>query len=285
MSLPNLPTELQDLIITNLHPAAAIALSQTNRYYHYTVSLHRLDFDTIRIFLEDLLQRPDNSFLRGRTKYRFACYKCLYIKPATPSEDPEGKAYDAGCQYLKCDLQDGRVKPDGIYFSSCFSLWGSRSSIVCIKCLKAQEIFCKGCDACNPCLEKKGIEFCVNCGWCYACVRLKSVEWLGQIIGLAREAEGKCCRGYGACAPCLGRKGVEFCGDCGWCDICVRHKSEKNEEPFWIQKPCERHVPEYGKAINMERAREEGQDTTEDESEESEPFQEDDDEHEACSLG
>lgn len=41
-SLSNLPGELQDLIIINLHPSAAIALSQTNWHFHSCTNLYRL---------------------------------------------------------------------------------------------------------------------------------------------------------------------------------------------------------------------------------------------------
>lgn len=227
MFFPHLPNEIPDLIITNLHPTAAIALSQTNRYYHSTVSLHRLDPDTVRIFLKDLENRPANNIFSGRSKLTFACCKCLCRQPARTFQDPEIRSYDRR-QCLECDLQDGRVTPGGI----CSSYFHD-PSIICVKCLKARGEFCRGCDACAPCLEKKGVEFCRDCGWCYACEGLKSLE------GESRN---------------------------------------KTWEPFFVRETCKHHVPEYGKALDMERESEEnqnedvyeeGQDMHEDEYEES----------------
>ncbi len=167
--------------------------------------------------------------------------------------------------------------------------------MICTECLKAQGTFCRGCDACAPCLEKKGVESCVDCGWCYACVGLKSVEHLGYRVGLAFKAEGNFCRGCGACAPCLERKDVEFCVDCGWCDACVGHKSvewesrkkrrddEDGGQGFWMPQACKHHVPEYGKTLDMKCERQESeneegyiecQDETKDEPKESEANQE-----------
>lgn len=217
MSLPHLPNELQDLIVTNLHPTAVIALSQTNRYYHSTVSLHRLPPDTVREFLNRLEWRLGNFTMLGTSRERYACYKCLCLKPAMSFSDPEVKYHDRQC--LECDLQDGRAKPGVIYFS-CYH----DPSIICVEFLKAQGVFCRGCDACASCLDKKGVEFCVDCGWCYTCVGLRSLEWLGERIGSACKVGGNFCKGCGACAPCLQRKGVEFYASREWCDLCVGHK-------------------------------------------------------------
>ena len=74
-SLTNLAGELQDLIITKLHPSSVIALSQTNHHFHDTVSLHRLPFSVV---FDWLLHKEDKCC--GRY-WNYACYTCLRLKP------------------------------------------------------------------------------------------------------------------------------------------------------------------------------------------------------------
>ena len=50
--LTNLAGELQNLIVANLHPSAAIALSQTNHYFNSFVSLHTLPSSVVHDFLQ-----------------------------------------------------------------------------------------------------------------------------------------------------------------------------------------------------------------------------------------
>ena len=74
-SLTNLAGELQDLIITKLHPSSLIALSQTNHHFHDTVSLHRLPFPVVFAWL---LHKENNYWYRYAN---YACYTCLRLKP------------------------------------------------------------------------------------------------------------------------------------------------------------------------------------------------------------
>lgn len=50
-ALSNLAGELQDLIITNLHPSAAIALSQTICHFNSYANLHQLPFSAVFNYL------------------------------------------------------------------------------------------------------------------------------------------------------------------------------------------------------------------------------------------
>lgn len=112
MSLPHLPPELQNLIITNLHPSAAIALRQTNHHYHSTVSLHRLAPDIVRKFLDDLDGRPRSQIEGALNCNWFACYRCLCMKPGILFEYFKvelGERHDRQC--LGCDLKEGRGVP------------------------------------------------------------------------------------------------------------------------------------------------------------------------------
>ena len=72
-SLTNLAGELQDLIITELHPSSAIALSQTNHHFHASVSLHRLPFSVVFDWFQDKEHMPSHT--------NYACYTCLRLKP------------------------------------------------------------------------------------------------------------------------------------------------------------------------------------------------------------
>ena len=89
MSLPHLPVELRDLIITGLHPTAALALSKTNHFYHSVVSLDRLDPAIVRRFLYDLERRPSNL---NEIYYhrKLACYKCLWLRPVPQFSNLQG---------------------------------------------------------------------------------------------------------------------------------------------------------------------------------------------------
>ena len=289
MSLPLLPSELQDLIVTNLHPTAVIALSQTNRYYHSTVSLHRLAPDAVRIFLQN---RSRFISIFGSGPERYACYKCLCLKPAMSFSNPRDGDYDRQC--LECDLQDGRAKPGGIHFS-----YAHKPSTICVECLKARDLFCRGCDACASCLEKKGVEFCVDCGWCYVCVEPRSLDLSGLSIGYNYRHKEKLCRGCGSCASCLERKGIEFCAICGSCDPCmgqmrmeIRKRKCDHDALNWAffntSMACPHHILEHAKTSDLqshgleyenEEISEDGLTKREDEHEEIDANQEDNDDN------
>lgn len=73
-ALCNLAGELQDLIITNLHPSAAIALSQTNWHFNSCVNLHRLPSSAVLKYLQEKELLPTHS-------NDYACSTCLRLKP------------------------------------------------------------------------------------------------------------------------------------------------------------------------------------------------------------
>lgn len=184
MSLSHLPTEIQDLIVLDLDPAAAIALSKTNHHFHSIVSLDRLDRDMVHIFLYDLERRQSNRFKDGCGFKKHACCKCLCLKPAMQFTYREivrryMSQYRWGWldhQCLECDFRDGLVEPGVVYHC-----W-PESSIICIECLKGQPTYCRGCRLCTCCLEKKGVSYCVNCDSCDVCLRFNT----GGIRGIGR---------------------------------------------------------------------------------------------------
>ena len=184
MSLPHLPNELQDLIINNLHPKAAIPLSKTNHHYHSTVSLHRLVPDTVRRFLYGVERRHNSKPEYGASDKRYACYNCLSIKPemqflywaVVGSCTMEYSEDLAKRQCVDCELKDGLLIPGGIYACLCKSF--DKSIVVCNDCLEAQEYFCRGCRSCSLCLNGKGAELCADCGWCDTCKDMTLEEWI-----------------------------------------------------------------------------------------------------------
>ena len=86
-SLCELPTEIQHLIVLNLHPSAAIALKRTNRWFHTHISLHRLGRPEVFRFLTEHENLPkfSKNFHQGKrtSSLGYACFTCLTIKPAT----------------------------------------------------------------------------------------------------------------------------------------------------------------------------------------------------------
>ena len=115
-SLTNLASELQDLIITKLHPSSAIALSQTNRHFHDSVSLHRLPFSVVF----DWLKHKEYKLCHRDKNY--ACYICLRLKPRSAFGKKQTRSrrqtfgdesYKRRC--LDCGLNTGKINPDSFF--------------------------------------------------------------------------------------------------------------------------------------------------------------------------
>ena len=182
MSLPDLPVELQDLIITGLHPTAALALSKTNHFYHSVVSLDRLDPDIVSRFLYELENRPSNLNKDFYHK-KFACYKCLSLKPVLQFASLGSDSFDGRNaryrQCVQCDVRDGSVMPGDPYRTYLLNDY-----IVCIECLDSRVLFCAKCRSCARCLEEKGVTYCGTCWWCHACVESKPSVWRSEVFRL-----------------------------------------------------------------------------------------------------
>ena len=139
LNLLNLAGELQNLIIVNLHPAAALALSQTNRHFHSSVGLHRLPFPVaFRILQEKELFSPDPE--------NFACYTCFRLKPQSTFVLKQTKrrrsklGRDAHKRFCtECGCKYGKHKPGSIFITSA----GLRVS--CVGCESLQDRFCMKC--------------------------------------------------------------------------------------------------------------------------------------------
>ncbi len=74
MGLCDLPGKMQDQIILRLHPSAAVALSQTSRHFHATVSLNRLVTEAVKQSLEE--RKAQIGRVDG-----FLCSSCFCLKP------------------------------------------------------------------------------------------------------------------------------------------------------------------------------------------------------------
>ena len=146
-SFLDLAGELQNLIITNLHLSAAIALSQTNRHFNACVNLHRLPFSVVLEFFQEKESLPNRSD-------DYACYTCLRLKPRScfvtrQTISPRGKCgrddHKRFC--LECGLKIRKLSPGHTLRTS--------SEVI---------VYCEGCET-----LKKG-RFCTKCCWCDGCI-------------------------------------------------------------------------------------------------------------------
>lgn len=88
--LTSVPEEIQDLIISNLEPFAAINLKQVNRHFNRVVSLHRLDQRKLQSYLYRLDEGDVRVYLRRMETIGgyvpgqgWACFTCLRLKRKT----------------------------------------------------------------------------------------------------------------------------------------------------------------------------------------------------------
>lgn len=151
LELCDLPTELQHQIVLNLHPAAAVALKQTNRWFHDHVSLHRLDRVAVQKYLHHLELRP-------RHRHDYACFYCLCLKPNTAFASTQvGRKHDELGRYnlhrhcLECGIREGKLKP---FTSLTIGDDESKEVVFCGACSSVQAYFCGSCNCCSGCLAK-----------------------------------------------------------------------------------------------------------------------------------
>lgn len=156
MGLCQLPTELQHLIVLNLHPSAAIALRQTNRWFHTHISLHRLDPLAVRNYLHYLEYNP-------KRPNEHACFVCLRLKPSTAFTsaqlqsqariDRHGNVLNCvyGRSCLDCAIKNRRVTPFSVLI-----MGGDdpRPKVFCGACSSVQSYFCSSCHCCSGCLTR-----------------------------------------------------------------------------------------------------------------------------------
>ncbi len=164
MNLCDLPGEIQDNIILNLHPSAVIALGQTNRHFQTTASLTRLDSEAIDKFLEE-------KKIQIRNAANYLCRSCLTFKPqlAFPRNHVKGRrsktgkdAHKRSC--LHCLINNGGILPGHVVDMADERL-GRR--VYCYACLLLQD------------------RYCVKCNWCYECTQRRKVKtyrkgWRGK---------------------------------------------------------------------------------------------------------
>ena len=141
--LATLPTEIQHHIVLNLHPSAAIALLQTNHWFHDHVSLYRLDQDLVHDYLRYLEHRDHNEDNR-------ACYNCLTIKPRSGFTSGQLISKKAFC--LDCGVRTKMFEP----YSLIHLAGGEEPRLFCGSCCTVQRSFCRQCRLCNGCIVKMG---------------------------------------------------------------------------------------------------------------------------------
>ena len=151
-TLCTLPTELQHHIVLNLHPSAALALKQTNRYFQSHIFLYRLDRFKVNQYLHHVELRP-----RHRDSY--ACFTCLRVRPMTAftasqlgsKTGSRNSAYSYGRFCLDCGIENKRFKP-----GSLIVLAGDQSHprVLCSSCSIIQAYFCSKCHWCAACIAR-----------------------------------------------------------------------------------------------------------------------------------
>ena len=174
-SLTNLAGELQDLIITKLHPSSAIALSQTNHHFHASVNLHRLPFSVVFDWFHDQELMPSHT--------NCACYTCLRLKPRSAFAKRQTKSrrwtfvrasHTQIC--LDCGLSTGKHSP-GLFLEI-----GEELQVLCMGCGILRKRFCTLCRWCDSCIYKG-----------YAIV-LRKGEWAGPNGEASRFTMRNCCQ-------------------------------------------------------------------------------------------
>ena len=151
--LGTLPTELQNLIVLNLLPSAAVALKQTNRWFYTHVSLRRLD----RVAVRDYLQ---SSELKIKNEHLYACFSCLCLKPETAftfshigqkTSQCRPRCYDRFC--LDCGIVNGAYSAGTSRLMA-----GSESTrkVLCGVCMSVQSYYCSRCYCCKGCIASIG---------------------------------------------------------------------------------------------------------------------------------
>ena len=163
-TLCGLPTEIQHLIVLNLHPSAAIALRQTNRWFHQHICLHRLDQHEVSIFLSERERSP--KFCHGPQPGQrggflgYACFSCLCIKPATcftQSQVVGHYAKERGSERgqfsdqrycIDCGLQQKKFHPGQLLKMA----GGAKPKAFCSACSGVQAYFCPKCRLCMACI-------------------------------------------------------------------------------------------------------------------------------------
>ena len=149
--LCTLPTEIQHVIVLNLHPSAAVALRQTNRWFNTHISLHRLDQIEVRKYLGQCELRPKNAA-------SFACFSCLNLKPQTAftmtqvhSANGKGHPHTYKRYCLECGIRDGKYKPSALLRMAGYA---STVKVLCGGCASVQTYYCSRCLCCSGCIAK-----------------------------------------------------------------------------------------------------------------------------------
>lgn len=150
-NLCTLPLELQHHIALNLHPSAAIALKQTNRYFHTHISLYKLDPLKVKRYLHEVQLRP-----RHRDSY--ACFTCLRVRPMSAftasqldvkTRNHRTYPYERYC--LDCGVENKSFRPGTILIMAGDQ---AHSRVFCGSCSTVQSYFCGKCHWCAPCIAR-----------------------------------------------------------------------------------------------------------------------------------
>lgn len=173
--LLELPGELQDLIVSNLHPSAVIGLRQVSRYWRALLSPDRLDrlkIAEIVTYLHELEIHNDTLFL---------CSYCLCLKPRSSftKSHVQGKRGKNGGAYhtrfcVDCGFEHKRILPGAIINMA----EEQEPQVCCMGCSAVKRIFCNRCHWCFECAQTEN-----GTGWRKYDGRLVQVRLMNRCTG------------------------------------------------------------------------------------------------------
>ena len=175
LNLSTMPVEIQDMIITRLHPSAALALQQTSHFYRQAVSLTRLDHEDVIEYLHKReLQHLD----------LWACCTCLTLKPEPAflvgqirRHGKNGKKWSKRWCF-NCGLESNKVTP-----GSLIKVKGQPMQVLCTACSTVRQQFCISCKWCEDCAQEGIVPTYRKGRWAEKCGRVGEVVLESQCQG------------------------------------------------------------------------------------------------------
>lgn len=147
--IAHIPVEIEDQIISELEPLAAVTLRKINHFYHDSVSLQK----RVKRVLRELEVTESNP--------QFACFTCLRLKPKDDFtiRHTKGKRGKHGTKWferrcLSCCLEKQIFTPGSLVRTKN----GQEIQAICRGCKSMKSEFCLECICCRECAEKRDIE-------------------------------------------------------------------------------------------------------------------------------
>ena len=97
--------------------------------------------------------------------------------------------------------------------------------IHCKQCYSCDSFVCEECGLCEECAGDD--QHCMECGRCLVNGEIDMCYYGGNHCSICCEEEGYACAFCGRCTEALG---LDFCDDCGYCEICCSEFTETDED-------------------------------------------------------